>query len=299
MYSIKETGIDKAFKIINYGLLVIILIIIIYPLWFVSIASISDPDLVNSGKVYLIPRGISFEGYRRIFQDSEILMSYKNTVIYTTTGTLLNLVLTLMCAYALSKKKLYGRNVITFIFTFTMFFSGGLIPIYLVVKRLGLLNKIWALILPGAISMYNVIIARTFFQSTIPEEIEESAMIDGSSVTNTFIKIILPLSKALISVLALSYAVGHWNSYFDALIYLTDRKLYPLQIILREILIENQMKVDMVSKGLMEESMRNKVKYASLIKYGVIIVSSLPVFMIYPFIQKYFVGGIMIGSLKG
>jgi putative aldouronate transport system permease protein len=194
---------------------------------------------------------------------------------------------------------LYGRNVITFIFTFTMFFSGGLIPTYLVVKQLGLLNKIWALILPGAISMYNVIIARTFFQSTIPEEIEESAMIDGSSVTNTFIKIILPLSKAIISVLALFYAVGHWNSYFDALIYLTNRKLYPLQIILREILIENQMKADMVAEGLMEESVINKVRYASLIKYGVIIVSSVPVFMIYPFIQKYFVGGIMIGSLKG
>jgi putative aldouronate transport system permease protein len=299
MYSIRETGVDKAFKIINYSLLVIVLIIIIYPLWFVLIASISDPDLVNSGKVYLIPKRISFEGYRRIFQDSEILMSYKNTVIYTTTGTLLNLILTLMCAYALSKKKLYGRNVITFIFTFTMFFSGGLIPTYLVVKQLGLLNKIWALILPGAISMYNVIIARTFFQSTIPEEIEESAMIDGSSVTNTFIKIILPLSKAIISVLALFYAVGHWNSYFDALIYLTNRKLYPLQIILREILIENQMKADMVAEGLMEESVINKVRYASLIKYGVIIVSSVPVFMIYPFIQKYFVGGIMIGSLKG
>ncbi len=299
MYSIKETGLDKAFNNINYILLVIILIIVIYPLWFVLIASISDPDLINSGKVYLIPKKISFEGYRRIFQDSEIIMSYKNTIIYTTIGTLLNLILTLMCAYALSKKKLYGRNVITFIFTFTMFFSGGLIPTYLVVKQLGLLNKIWALILPGAISMYNVIIARTFFQSTIPEEIEESAMIDGSTVTNTFIKIIIPLSKALISVLLLFYAVGHWNSYFDALIYLTNRKLYPLQLVLREILIENQMKQDMVVEALMEESIINKVKYASLIKYAVIIVSSLPILMIYPFIQKYFVQGIMIGSLKG
>ena len=299
MSTIKDTGIDKIFNVINYILLVIMLLVIIYPLWFVLIASISDPDLVNCGKIYLIPKNVSFEGYTRIFKDGGILISYKNTIIYTVVGTSVNLILTLMCAYALSKKKLYGRNVITFLFTFTMFFSGGLIPTYLIVKQLGLLNKMWALILPGAISMYNVIISRTFFQSTVPEEIEESAMIDGSSFANTFIKIIIPLSKALISVLTLFYAVGHWNSYFSALIYLTDRKLYPLQIVLREILIENQMKAEMVAEGLMEESVINKVKYASLIKYSVIIVSSLPVLMIYPFIQKYFVQGIMIGSLKG
>lgn len=278
----------------------LILIIIAIPLWYVIIASISSPVAVASGKVYFLPKGITFVGYRRVFQDRELILGYKNTIIYTLIGTTINIVLTLMCAYGLSKKELYGRNVLMLFFTFTMFFSGGLIPTYIVVKNLGMLNKMWALIIPGAVSIYNVIIARTFFQNPMFTEIEESAKLDGCSVIKTFLLITLPLSKAITSVLILFYAVGHWNAYFSALIYLTDRNKFPLQLFLREILIENQMKDSMMEmegspSGLLDE----QYNVSEQIKFAVIIVSSGPVFIIYPFIQKYFAKGIMIGSIKG
>lgn len=298
MALIRERGSDRLFTVINYTFMFLLTAVFIYPLWFVLIASISDPDLVNGGKIYLLPKNITFEGYARILRNGEIGRSYLNTVFYTAFGTVVNVILTLMCAYALSKKRLFGRKVITVFFTFTMFFSGGLIPTYLVVKQMGMINTVWAMIVPGAIGIYYVIIARTFFQSTVPAEIEESAMVDGCTVIYIFLRIVLPLSKALISVLLLFYAVGHWNSYFDALLYLMDRKRYPLQLIMREILIEFQMK-DALAAGGMEEDISNKVKAASLIRYGVIIVSSLPVLIIYPMIQKHFASGVMIGSIKG
>lgn len=300
MSAIKESGGDRAFNIVNIVILSIVLLIVVYPLYFVIIASISNPDLVNSGKVFIIPREITFTGYWRVFQDKEILTGYRNTIFYTIVGTSINLFVTLTCAYALSKKRLRGRDMFAFLFAFTMFFSGGLIPTYLLIKKLDMINKVWALLLPNAASMYNIIVARTFFQNTVPAEVEESAMIDGCSTTRMFMKIVLPLSPALIAVLALFYGVAHWNAFFDALIYISSRKLYPLQLVLREILIQNQMKAQMMQNIMEGDELINiQVKIASLVKYSVIIVSSLPVLVAYPFLQKYFTKGVMLGAVKG
>jgi putative aldouronate transport system permease protein len=287
---------DKIFDIINFVLVAIILVLVIYPLYFIIIASISDPNMIYEGKVWFLPKEITFEGYRRIFSDSKIWLGYKNSIIYTVVGTLVNISFTLMAAYALSRKDLYGKNIIMSVFLFTMFFSGGLIPTYLVVKNLGLLNTMWALILPKAVAVWNLIVAKTYFQTTIPNELLESAKIDGCSDAKFFWKIVLPLSKPIVAVMVLFYAVGHWNSYFDALIYLNDEKLYPLQLILRNILIQNEASTQMISDL---ESLAAKQRVSELIKYGVIIVASIPLLIVYPFVQKYFVKGVMIGGIKG
>ena len=224
------------------------------------------------------------------------MRGYLNTFIYTTVGTSINLLLTTMGAYALSRKNLYGRNVITAILIFTMFFSGGMIPTYLVVKSLHMLNTIWAMVIPGAISVYNLIIMRTFFQTSIPDELEEAAHIDGCSNIQTLIRIVLPLSTPILAVMVLFYAVSHWNTFFDGLIYLTDRNKFPLQLILREILIQNRV-ADMDST--LEESLIQQAIAVEGLKYALVVVANLPVLIMYPFVQKYFVKGVMIGSLKG
>lgn len=287
---------DKVFDIINFFLVAIILLLVVYPLYFIVIASISDPNMIYEGKVWLLPKELTLEGYQRIFGDSKIWLGYKNSIIYTVVGTIVNVSFTLMAAYALSRKDLYGRNVIMFLFLMTMFFSGGLIPTYLVVKNLGLLNTMWALILPKAVAVWNVIVAKTFFESTIPNELLEAARIDGCSDVKFFWKIVLPLSKPIVAVMILFYAVGHWNSYFDALIYLNNENLYPLQLILRNILIQNQASTMMISDL---DSLAAKQRVSELIKYGVIIVASIPLLIVYPFVQKYFVKGVMIGGIKG
>lgn len=287
---------DKIFDLINIFLVAIMVILVVYPLYFIVIASISNPNLIYEGKVWLLPKDITFEGYQRIFSDSKIWVGYKNSIIYTFIGTLVNVSCTLMAAYALSRRDLYGRNLIMFLFLFTMFFSGGLIPTYLVVKNLGLLNTMWALILPKAVAVWNVIVARTFFQTSIPNELLEAAKIDGCSDAKFFWKIVLPLSKPIVAVMVLFYAVGHWNSYFDALIYLNNEDLYPLQLILRNILIQNEASTQMMSDI---DSLAAKQRVSELIKYGVIIVASIPLLILYPFVQKYFVKGVMIGGIKG
>lgn len=287
---------DKIFDLINIFLVAIMVILVVYPLYFIVIASISNPNLIYEGKVWLLPKDITFEGYQRIFSDSKIWLGYKNSIIYTFVGTIVNVSCTLMAAYALSRRDLYGRNLIMFLFLFTMFFSGGLIPTYLVVKNLGLLNTMWALILPKAVAVWNVIVARTFFQTTIPNELLEAAKIDGCSDAKFFWKIVLPLSKPIVAVMVLFYAVGHWNSYFDALIYLNNEDLYPLQLILRNILIQNEASTQMMSDI---DSLAAKQRVSELIKYGVIIVASIPLLVLYPFVQKYFVKGVMIGGIKG
>ncbi|TBL70540.1 carbohydrate ABC transporter permease [Paenibacillus thalictri] len=276
-----------------------ILLAVAYPLIYVVSASLSEPKLITLGEVYLLPKGFTLDGYRKIFEYDPIWTGYRNTLFYTIVGTSLNVALTLTCAYALSRRDLIGRNLFTFLFTFTLFFSGGLLPTYLVVKKLQLVNTVWALLLPNAVSMWNVIIARTYFQSTIPNELKEAAFIDGCSNFKLFVRIVLPLSKPIIAVLILFYAVGHWNSFFSALIYLSDLKLYPLQLILRNVLIMDQM-VDLM--GLDAEAMQELVKRMELkeaMKFGIIVVSSLPVLVLYPFLQKYFVKGVMIGAIKG
>lgn len=292
----RKTREDKIFDILNLLLLTIVTIVVLYPLYFVVIASISNPDRIFNGDVWLLPKDITFEGYKRIFQDQRIWIGYKNTVVYTVVGTFVNVALTLMAAYALSRKDLVGRNVFMLFFVFTMFFSGGLIPTYLVVKNLGMVNTMWALIIPKAVAVWNLIVARTFFQATIPDALLESAQMDGCSNTKFFMKVVLPLSKPIIAVMVLFYAVGHWNAFFDALIYLNDESKYPLQLILRSILIQNEASASMLGDV---DSFAAQQRIAELIKYGVIIVAAIPLLVVYPFIQKYFVKGALIGSIKG
>ncbi|CAG7648256.1 L-arabinose transport system permease protein AraQ [Paenibacillus solanacearum] len=291
-----RTRADQAFDIFSYTLLSLLLLVVLYPLYFVVISSISNPDLVNLGKVTLYPRGVTLEGYRRIFSDATLWLGFRNSLLYTVLGTCLNVVLTLTAGYALSRNDLAGRNVFMFLIVFTMFFGGGLIPTYLLIKGLGLVNTIWAMILPNAVSAYNIIITRTFFQGSVPGELLEAAKMDGSSNTRFFLQIVLPISLPIVAVMVLFSAVGHWNSYFQALIYLKDDELQPLQIILRKILISGEAAENMVD-GLVNQA--EIVKMAETMKYGVIIVSSLPVLVLYPFLQKYFLKGVMIGSLKG
>ncbi|UVI31238.1 carbohydrate ABC transporter permease [Paenibacillus spongiae] len=291
----RQTRGDRVFEWMNYALLTIILLLILYPLLFVASASVSDPQAVNSGNMWLWPKDITFLGYEKIFQNKEILTGYLNTIMYTVLGTSINLVMTILAAFPLSRRDLAGRNAIMAMFVFTMFFSGGLIPSYMLVKNLGMLNTVWALVIPGAVSVWNIIIMRTFFQQSIPSEIHEAAAIDGSSDFHLLLKIILPLSMPILAVMTLFYSVGHWNSFFNALIYLTDRDRFPLQLILREILIQNQM--EQMSESA--DALTDQILYAQTIKYAVIIVANLPVLMLYPFLQKYFTKGIMIGAIKG
>lgn len=300
MAVIKETRGDRILNVVNYILLTFILVITFYPLYFVVIASISDPDLINLGKIILIPKGISFNGYKHIFADPRILLGYKNTLIYTVFGTLINLVVTIPAAYALSRKDLVGRNVITVMFIITMFFSGGLIPTFLQMKRLHLLNTRWAILILGATNMTNIVITRTFFETNIPLELQEAAEIDGCSDFRLFFSIVLPLSSAIIAVMALFFGVAHWNNYFKALIYLSDKSLFPLQLILREILVKSEFDAQMLLVGSSDTgSLMEELRTAEQIRYGLIIVATLPILLVYPFVQKYFVEGIMIGALKG
>lgn len=292
----RKSKADLAFDICNFTLLSLVLVAVLYPLYIVVISSFSDPDLVNSGKVWLFPQGITFEGYKRIFSDQSIWLGYRNSLLYMTLGTTINVVLTITAGYSLSRSDLAGRHVFMFLITFTMFFGGGMIPSYLLVKELGMVNTMWALIIPGAVGAYNIIIVRTFFQSTIPNELLEAAQVDGCSNTRFFLRIVLPLSVPIIAVIVLFSAVGHWNTYFQALIYIRNEELYPLQLILRKILIVNESQDQMLANLT---DMTEQQRIADLMKYGVIIVASLPMLILYPFLQKYFVKGVMIGSIKG
>ena len=249
----------------------------------------------------VIAKGVTFEGYRTLLGNSSIWRGYLNTIYYTVLGTSINLLVTLPCAYALSRDDFYGRRAFTNFMLVTMFLSGGLIPSYLLIRSLGMLNTVWALVIPGAVSVYNVVVTRTFFQTTIPREMEEAAIVDGCSDFRLFMQIVLPLATPIIAVMALFYGVGHWNSFFSALIYLSDKSMYPLQMILREILILQDMSSNTVSNvtAEMASMLYSKQQLAEVIKYGVMIVSSLPVIIVYPFLQKYFVKGMMVGSIKG
>ena len=286
---------DKTFDRLVTILVVLILISIFYPLYFVVIASISNPDLVSAGKVWFWPKGLSFEGYEFILKDVRILRGYFNTIIYTGGGTLLALMLTIPAGYALSRKDLKGSKLIMLFFVFTMYFGGGLIPTYLVVKQLGLVDTRAVLIVLGSFSVFNLIITRSFYLNTMPRELQEAAEVDGCNIFQYFFYVVLPLSKSIISVIGLYYAVNHWNSFFNGLIYINNVKLYPLQLILRDILISGQT-IDTSITDL--EMIKRLEQISRTIKYGVIIVSSLPVLMLYPLVQKHFVKGVMIGSVK-
>ena len=277
----------------------IVLVLTLYPLIYVLSASFSDPVSVTTGKVTLLPVQPTLDGYATIFQYGPIWLGYRNTLFYTIVGTLINMAVTLPCAYALSRRDFVGRNVLSIFFAFTMFFSGGLIPTYLVVKQLKMLNTVWALLLPTAMSVWNMIIARTYFQNSIPAGLEEAATIDGCSNLKLFFQIILPLSQPIIAVLILYYAVGHWNEYFNALIYLNDQNIYPLQLILRNILLLDQMFDMMDSDPEARQEMMRLLQMKESMKFGIIVLSTLPVMVLYPFLQKFFVKGVMIGAIKG
>lgn len=285
---------DLLFEVVVYGILIIALLVVAIPILHVASSSFSSPDAILSGQVFLWPKGFSLEGYKAVFSYDKIWRGYGNSLFYTLLGTSINVVLTTMIAYPLSRKDLVGRNQITMLVTFTMLFSGGMIPTYIVVNSLGLVGTFWSLILPTSISAYYVIIARTFFQQNIPDELKEAAEIDGATNFKMIGMIVLPLSKSIMAVLTLFYAVGHWNSYFSALLYIRDETLYPLQLVLRGILLLNQTSVMVNTDSLVEAE-----RLQALLQYGTIVVSTIPMLIIYPFVQKHFVKGVMIGSVKG
>jgi len=281
------------FDIMVYIISGLLVLIVAYPLILVLSNSVSDPSYVARGEVVFLPKGLNFDGYIHIFQDKDILTGYANTIFYTVIGTLINLLVTVPCGYVLSRQNLPGKKIFMTFFMITMYFSGGLIPTFLVIKNLGLYNTRWVLLLLGAFSMYNCIICRSFF-AALPKELEEAACIDGCSDIGIFTRIVLPLSKALLGVMVLYFALAHWNSYFSAMIYLQDSSKWPLQMFLRSILIEAQAQIQ---QG--EEIEGAAIELEALIRYGVIVVSSLPLLIIYPFLQKYFDKGVLIGSVKG
>lgn len=287
---------DKIYYTISGIILAILLILVSYPLIYVLSASFSSGNAISSGKVVLWPVDFSLDGYKAVFAKSDIWSAYWNTILYTVAGTFINVAMAMITAYPLSRTDLKGRNVIMLLFTFTMFFGGGMIPFYILITNLKMIDTFWVMVIPGALSVYNMIIARTFIQSNIPGELYEAASIDGCSDARYFTIILLPLSKAVIAVLALFSAVGHWNSYFNAMMYLNTRSKMPLQIILREILIMNQIDY---SKVRDPELLIKMASMGDVLKYALIIVSTVPILCVYPFVQKYFVKGVMIGSIKG
>lgn len=287
--------VDRVFGIVVIALSILIFAIVLYPLWFIVIASISNSNLVNLGQVTFLPKDIRFYGYQQIIEDSRIWKGYLNTLIYVVVGTTLNMVVTMPAAYALSRRGFKARNKVMFYFVFTMFFSGGLVPTYMTISALHLISTKTILIIFVAVNTYNLIIARTFIESSIPEDLYEAAVLDGCSHFSYFMKVVIPLSKAVNSVLILYYAVYHWNDYFNALVYNSKQENSPLQIVLREILLLNQAFASGnggVQGGYGQSS-------ADQVKYAVIIVSTLPILCVYPFVQKYFEKGVMIGAVKG
>jgi putative aldouronate transport system permease protein len=294
--TIKSSFSDKMFIFFVYLLLTLALLIVLLPLIYVVSASFSSPKAVIGGEVWLFPVEPTLMGYEAVFKNQQLIQGFANSFFYMIVGTTVNLIMTMLCAYPLSRKEFYGRTIITGLFVFTMYFNGGLVPTYMMVKNLNLLNTRWAMIIPTAMSVWNMIIARTYLQNTVPDALFEAASIDGCTEIGFLFRMVIPLSAPIIAVLALYYGVGHWNSYFNALIYLKSQKLMPLQIILRNILILGNVDPVMIQDV---EALARKQGLADLLKYAVIVVASVPVLCIYPFVQKYFVKGVMIGALKG
>ena len=296
MKHLKKTLADRVFDAFDIALMIVLLVIFAWPLWFVIIASISDPDLVVSGKVLFIPKGIQFGGYEMVFEYKQIWTGYANTMFYTVVGTLCSMILSICLAYPMSEKTFAPRKFLMAFFMFTMYFGGGLIPSYLIYKNLGILDTRVAMIFPGLISVYNCLIMRSYFMNSIPGELKEAATLDGANAASYLVKVVLPLSKPVFAVIGLYYAVAYWNNYTKGLYYIYDRALLPLQNILRSLLLSAEMMTE-----LMEDPALAEQAYAQsqAMKYGVIIVAALPMMILYPFIQKHFVKGVMVGAVKG
>lgn len=292
----KSSG-DKIFDIVNYSVLAVLFIIWVYPLYFVAIASISDPYAVYRGEIIFYPKSIDLSGYYEIINMGTLWSGYLNSIVYTSVGVLINMILTTLGAYSMSRPELMIRNAIMKMFLFTMFFSGGLIPTFILIKQLGIYNTMWALILPVAVSTYNLIIMRTFFSNSLPGELRDAAFLDGCGDFQYLVRIALPLSKSVLAVIALYYAIGHWNSYFSAMIYLDDQSKYTLQLVLRNILLYASSMMGGTAGD--PELATYYARLAESIKYSAIIIASLPPLLVYPFVQKSFVKGVLIGAVKG
>lgn len=286
---------DIAFDAFNYVILSIILLVVLYPLYFIIIASFSNPTYVNNGSMMFWPKDITFAGYRRVLDYAQVWIGYRNTIFYAVGGTLLNVAVTMGLAYTLSRKAFLGKKAMTFYLLIPMFFSGGLIPTYLLVKDLGLLNSWTIMVIINMVNVFNVIIARTFLQSSLPEELYEAAQIDGCNHFTYFFRIVLPLSGSILAVLTLYYGVAHWNDFFNSLIYLSDHNKFSLQLVLRGILIASNVDTSLISG---QEDLVKRQNEIEQLKYALIIITSLPILAVYPFLQKYFVKGVMIGSVK-
>ena len=293
---------ERWFNIINYTILFLLTLLFIYPLYFVLIASVSEPYEVANGNVFLFPKGFTLTAYGNVFREETVWTGYRNTILYTVLGTLYNLALTIPAAYVLTKRHLPGRGILTAFFFITMYFSGGMIPTYLNIKSLNLINSFWVMVIGSGVSCWNLIVTRQFFQSNVPDALYEAASIDGADDFYMFFGIALPLSTPILAVMALYYAVGHWNSYYSALLYLRTSKLFPLQLVLRNILITNQMVLANAElEGDVEAlaTAARRAYMAEAMKYALIFISAAPLLMMYPFVQKYFVKGVMIGAVKG
>jgi putative aldouronate transport system permease protein len=288
---------DKAIQRIMIIFVLLIVISVLYPLYYVLIASVSDPYEVYAGKTFFVPSGFTLEGYQKIFKQDSIMRGYFNSVIYTVVGTLFSTFLVITSGYALSKKDLPGRKAIMLFYVITMYFTGGLIPTYLVVAKTGLINSMWALILPGGVSVFNVIVARTYYETSIPKEMYEAAKIDGCGHFRTFYKVVIPLSTSIIAVMTIFAMVAYWNDWFTALIYMNEKTKYPLQLVLREILIQSQASAQSMSG--MDGGYAEANRITELIKYSSMVVGAVPMLIAYPFVQKYFKTGLMVGAVKG
>ena len=291
---------DVIYDTILFILLSLVFLVVAYPLYFVIISSVSDPIAVSNGEVTFYPIGFTLDGYRDVFNTNTVVRGFLNSLLYTVCGVSVNLLVTLPTGYALSRKDFALKKFVTFFYMLTMFIGGGMMPTYLIVKQTGLLNSMWALIIPGAMGVYNMIVAKTFFSTNIPLELMEAAKLDGCGNTRFFFHIVLPLSGAITAILVLYYGQGHWNSYFSALLYINDREKWPLQLELRNILLlnTNTMTKEFITEEMRKEQARREA-LANMMKYSLIIISSIPMLIVYPFVQKHFVKGVMIGSVKG
>ncbi|MBZ4486722.1 carbohydrate ABC transporter permease [Microbacterium sp. cx-55] len=292
----RDRAADPIFNVVAIGMLLLAIVVILYPLYFIVIASVSEPSEILNGNVWLWPQGFTLEGYARIFSDSTIIRAFGNSVLYTVLGTAISVVAILCAAYALSRKDLYGRTFFMLLFIITMFIDGGLIARYLVVRDLGMLDTIWAIVLPGAIGVWNLIIARAFFENNVPAELREAAQLDGANDFRFFLQIVLPLSKPLIFLMIMIHLVANWNAFFDALIFLNDESKYPLQLVLRNVLIQSEVNSAGGTGAL--DSYAAAQRLGELIKYGMIVVSTIPLLIVLPFMQKHFTKGALLGAVK-
>lgn len=294
---IKPTRGDRILDCFIIGMLVIIAVVAFYPLYLVLICSFSDPAFISSGDVWIVPRGLNFDAYKILLDTREVWVGYRNSLFYTIVGTAMQMIVTTAAGFAVSRKTLPGRRFLMFIFLFPMYFSGGLIPTYLVIKDAGMINTVWALIVPVMVGYYNLILARNYYENSIPEELFESASVDGASTIRYFVQFAIPLSVPVLAVMTLNFALGHWNKYFDAMIYISNDNIQTLQVFIKRITMQATSALDGGTANA--EALVEQIRQKQLLKYAVVIVSTVPMILLYPFIQKYFVQGIMMGAVKG